>query len=138
MSTTSIYPVLMTADVEATAQFFRDHFDFSVAFDADWYVSLRRDAWELAILDSDHETVPSTHRGANTTGMILNIEVEDVDAEYHRLVEVSGLQPVAPLRSEAFGQRHFIITGPDDVLIDVITPIEPEESFTAHFADEHA
>jgi uncharacterized glyoxalase superfamily protein PhnB len=60
-------------------------------------------------------------------GLILNIEVDDVDEEYQRLVEQGGLKPALSLRSEDFGQRHFILADPSGVLVDVITeiPIAP-------------
>ena len=133
MSPTSIYPVLLTANVTAAAWFYQEHFDFVPTFEADWYVSLRRDRWELAVLDAAHETLPVPWRGAPAGGIVLNIEVDDVDAEYRRLVEDGPLEAVQPIRSEAFGQRHFAVSGPDGVLIDVITPIEPDETFAAQF-----
>lgn len=136
MAVSSIYPVLMTDRVADTAAFYREHFEFQIVFEADWYASLRRDAWELAILDRAHETVPLAIRGSAAGGVLLNIEVTDVDAEYRRLVTTGALDAVLPLRSEPFGQRHFIVQGPDGVLIDVITPIEPDEEFAAQFAPE--
>lgn len=135
MSVSSIYPVLMTFDVETTSEFYRKHFGFSVTFESDWYVSLRRGSYELAILNAGHETVPLELRSTPTSGLILNIELDDVDAEYRRLVEDGPLEALLPIRSEAFGQRHFIVTGPDGVLIDVITPIEPDEPYAAQFTD---
>ena len=63
----------------------------------------------------------------------MNLEVEDVDAEYQRLVVDGGLPALLPLQSEPFGQRHFVVAGPDGVLIDVITPIPPEPEFSAQF-----
>lgn len=131
MSLTSLYPVLMTNDVATTAAFYRTHFGFDVTFEADWYVSLRRDRWELAILDASHPTIPGTGRAAS--GILINLEVDDVNDEYERLVTHGPLIAVLALRSEDFGQRHFIVAGPDDVLIDVITPIEPNDEFTAQF-----
>jgi uncharacterized glyoxalase superfamily protein PhnB len=65
--------------------------------------------------------------------MLLNLEVGDVDAEYDRLVTRGPLEAVLPLRSEDFGQRHFIVAGPDGVLVDVITPIEPSAGYAAQF-----
>ncbi len=126
---TSVYPVLMTTDVATTARFYQDHFAFTVTFQSDWYVSMIRDSWELAILDARHETVPETHRGLPATGLLVNLEVNDVDAEFARLVTEGPLEAVLPIRSEAFGQRHFIVAGPDGVLVDVITPIEPTGEF---------
>ena len=124
MTATSIYPVILSTTVESTAQFFIDHFGFEAVFAADWYVSLRRDAWELAVLAHDHETIPLPLRGTATAGVIINIEVDDVDAEHARLVDTGRVEIVQPLRSEVFGQRHFIVAGPDGVLVDVITPID--------------
>lgn len=133
MATTSIYPVLMTADVGATASFYREHFGFSVTFESDWYVSLRRGQWELAVLDAEHPTIPAGSRGTPASGVLVNIEVDDVDGEYQRLVKDGPLEAVLPIRSEAFGQRHFIVPGPDGVLIDVITEIEPDDTFADQF-----
>lgn len=134
MTATSIYPVLLTADVAATATFFERHFNFEQVFASDWYVSLQRDGQELAVLDYSHDTIPPIMRGEATRGLILNIEVDDVDAEYALLVERGLLEALVPIRSEAFGQRHFIVAGPEGVLIDVITPIELEEPYASQFA----
>ena len=75
----------------------------------------------LAILDGQHETVPEGSRG-NTTGFILNFEVEDVDALSERCTK-AGLPILKTLRDEPFGQRHFITRDPAGNLIDVIKPI---------------
>ena len=64
--------------------------------------------------------------------MLLKFEVADVDAEYAR-AQQTGLKIVLPLRDEDFGQRHFIAQGPEGVLIDVITPIEPSAAFKAQY-----
>jgi len=133
MGLTSFYPVLFSADVRTAADFFRKHFGFETTFESDWYVSLRREQWELAFVQAGHATVPESHRGVAPSPVILNFEVDDVDAEHRRLVGEQGLTEVLSLRSEAFGQRHFIITGPESVLIDVITPIEPSEEFAAQY-----
>lgn len=135
MKLSSFYPVLCTDRVAEARDFYTAHFGFDVVFDAGWYVSLRRNgepAYELAILDSTHETLPESHRRP-VAGLLLNFEVDDVDAEYQRLVTEGGLSPVLPLRSEDFGQRHFIVADPAGALIDVITEIPPSEEFAQHF-----
>ncbi|MDV7132819.1 VOC family protein [Williamsia muralis] len=134
MAITSLYPVLMTDDVATTAAFFRTHLGFETTFEADWYVSLVRDSFELAVLDAGHETIPTEHRNRSAAGLLINLEVDDVDAEYRRLVTKGPLTPLLPIRSEDFGQRHFIVDGPDGVLIDVITPIPPADEFVNKFA----
>jgi hypothetical protein len=39
------------------------------------------------------------------------------------------------LRSEDFGQRHFIVADPNGVLIDVITPIAPAASYADQYVN---
>ncbi|MEM7003008.1 MAG: VOC family protein [Pseudomonadota bacterium] len=135
MKCTQYYPVIQTNDVAATKAFYVEHFRFQVSFDADWYCHLQSSedpSVNLAILQADHETVPEAAR-STVAGLILNFEVEDVDAEYAQLC-AAQLPMLKPLTDEAFGQRHFITCDPNGVLIDVIKPIPP----TADFADQYA
>lgn len=133
MPTTSVYPVLMCSEVTAAADFFRNGFGFDTTFATDWYVSLRSGDHELALLAHDHATVPESHR-ALAQGVIINVEVDDVDAVHDRLVAM-GHDLISPLRDEDFGQRHFIIAGPG-CLVDVIQPIAPSAEFLAAYARE--
>lgn len=135
MKTTSYYPVIMTRDVAATATFYTEHLGFRPVFTADWYVHLQSQAdtnVNLAILDADHDTIPQAGRGHTATGLLLNFEVEDVDAVYGRMLQ-AGLPILLPLRDEAFGQRHFITADPNGVMLDIITPIAPSAEFAAQY-----
>lgn len=139
MRNTSYYPVIMTADVAGTAAFYERHFGFGAPYRSDWYVHLRslEDAHtNLAILDHSHETIPAERRKP-AAGIILNFEVDDVDAEYERL-SAAGLPMLLAIRDEAFGQRHFITRDPNGVLIDVIKPIPPTADYAALYADGEA
>lgn len=134
MKCTQFYPVLMTNDVAGTAKFYSDHFRFQPSFASDWYIHLQSsedEAVNIAVLQGDHETVPQSGRG-QVGGLIINFEVEDVDAEFER-ASASGLPILLPLRDEPFGQRHFITTDPNGVLIDVIKPIPPSEEFMQQY-----
>lgn len=130
------YPVIATRDIEASRRFYVDHFHFEETFATDWYVSLRRpDApqYELALLDYSHPTVPEGRRDPIRGGLLLNFEVGDVDAEHRRLVGEAGLPELLPLRTEEFGQRHFIVEAPDGVMIDVITVIPASGEYAEHY-----
>ena len=139
MTLHSFYPVICTDRVAATREFYLEHFGFEVTFDAGWYASMRRTdtSAELALVDASHPTIPDGYR-CTARGLILNFEVGDVDAEYRRLVERAGLEPRLELRSEDFGQRHFIVADPSGVLIDVITEIPPGADYAEHFTDPAA
>jgi catechol 2,3-dioxygenase-like lactoylglutathione lyase family enzyme len=135
MNLTSFYPVIGTSRLRESHEFYTRLFGFETTFEADWYVSLHRagpPSYELALLDHTHPTVPEGYRRP-VQGLLLNFEVADVDAEWERLVVQGGLRPELELRSEQFGQRHFIVADPSGVLIDVITPIPPGPEYADRF-----
>ena len=101
MKTTSYYPVIMTGDVPGTAAFYVEHFGFRPAFESDWYMHLTSaedETVNLAVLQGDHETIPEQGRG-RVSGLLINFEVEDVDAEY-------GRAGAGGLRRRAGGRRQ--------------------------------
>ncbi|MDB5585614.1 MAG: glyoxalase [Devosia sp.] len=131
MNLTGSYPVLLVADVAPIAAFYQAHFGFKVVFASSWYVHLRAThtgTVELAIMDYDHDTIPLAGR-QKTTGLLLSLEVADAAAEYARLAP--SVTVLRALRDEPFGQRHFICADPNGVLLDVITPIEPDPEWLA-------
>jgi catechol 2,3-dioxygenase-like lactoylglutathione lyase family enzyme len=137
MKLRSFYPVICSSDPARARDFYVRLFGFQPTFEADWYVSLRREGeppHELALLDHTHPTVPEAFRRP-VQGLLLNFEVDDVDAEWERLVVTEGLRPELTLRSEEFGQRHFIVSDPDGVLIDVIQEIPPSAAYADQFIE---
>lgn len=133
----SIYPVLMTDDVPRLHAFYARLLGLEDTFASDWYVSLAANAdgdsaVQLAFVDRSHESVPEAFR-ARTGGMLVTVEVADVDA-IHARAAADGLPFHVPLRDEQWGQRHFITSDPDGVLVDVITVIEPSGDFAAQYA----
>ncbi|OQM76932.1 VOC family protein [Manganibacter manganicus] len=137
MKTTSYYPVIMSADVTATAAFYVRHLRFKPLFSSDWYVHLQSEEDEsvnLGIVDQGHETVPQVARGRSAKGLLINFEVEDVDAVHARIV-AAGVPMLLDLRDEPFGQRHFIFADPNGVLIDVVKPIAPSAEFLEQYEE---
>lgn len=135
MTPNSCYPVLAVADPGAAAASARRWFGYRTTFEADWYVSLVDDAGhELAFVRYDHETVPAEHRRP-VAGVLLNREVDDVDAEWERLVVRGGLLSARSIRTEDFGQRHFIVAAPEGYLIDVITTVPAVGAYADAYTD---
>jgi len=135
MKVNSMYPVIATDKVAETKAFYLAHFPFTLTFDSDWYVSLRLDqepSFEFAILDHTHPTLPEAFRKPFTSGLLIYFELEDVDAEYDRLCS-AGLPVHVDIRTEDFGQRHFITSDPNGVLIDVIQVVPPSEEFLQQY-----
>ena len=138
MKLSSFYSVLLTDKVETLSAFYQNHFQMQVTFESDWYVSLRKEgkegSFQLALLKSDHPTIPEGFCN-RSKGIILNIEVEKVDKIYDQLINSSKLPIHLDIRSEDWGQRHFITSDPDDNLIDIIEIIEPSEEFLAQYTE---
>lgn len=138
MNVSSFYPVVMVEDISESEAFYTRHFPFDVTFTTEWYVSLRsrtEPAFELALLDPTHQTVPDGFGYPFEQGLILNFEVSNVDREYDRLRE-AGVPIHLKLRSEDFGQRHFITSDPNGVLIDVIQPIPPSKEYQESYDEK--
>jgi len=137
MKMKSFYPVVMTEKVAETSLFYQKYFHFSAVFETDWYVSLIKEdaAYELAVLDKRHETVPKSY-GKTAQGLILNFEVTDVDHCYQLLIRENKLPLHLDIRNEAFGQRHFITSDPNGVLLDVISVIPPDDSFRENYYEQ--
>lgn len=126
------YPLLLVEDVAITAAFYQTHLGFAPVFTSDWYVHMRstaKDHIELAVIAYDHETIPQIGRKP-TSGLLLSFEVADAATECARL-SAAGVPIVQALRDEVFGQRHFIASDPNGVLLDIITPIEPDAVWLA-------
>ena len=125
------YPLLQVKDVATTAAFYQEHFGFTPVFSSNWYMHLRapNGPQELAIIAHDHDTIPSEGRRP-TAGLILSFEVADAAAEAERF-SAKGVRIAQALRDEVFGQRHFIAADPNGILLDVITPIEPDPEWLA-------
>ena len=85
----------------------------------------------MALVEKAHDSIPEPGR-TEAAGVLLNFEVNDVDAEYRRLT-AAGAAVLLSLRDEPWGQRHFILAGPDGALIDVITPIAPSQEYASAY-----
>jgi catechol 2,3-dioxygenase-like lactoylglutathione lyase family enzyme len=131
------YPVLMTDRVSDTTDFYVRLFGFQPLFTTDWYVHLQSSEnprVNLAVMQAGHPTIPGP-AAERAGGLLINFEVDDVDAQHARLL-AAGAPIALSLRDEAWGQRHFIVTDPNGVLIDVITPIPPSAEYAAAYAAE--
>jgi len=133
---TGIFPTLCATDVAATREFYVEVFGFGVVFDSGWYVQLEApdgSNHQIGIVERDHPTVPAKFR-KDPAGVILSIEVDDVDAVHERLTATGGAIALS-LRDEDFGQRHFMTIDPSGTLVDVITPIPPSDDYAELYSN---
>ncbi|TCO18519.1 putative enzyme related to lactoylglutathione lyase [Kribbella steppae] len=132
---TSIFPTICADDVAATRDFYVDRLGFRVIFDSGWYVQIEAPSGsrpQIGIVEREHPSVPERFR-LRPAGVLVSIEVDDVDAVHER-IGAAGHEIALSLRSEDFGQRHFMTVDPSGTLVDVITPIPPSREFAAAYA----
>jgi len=137
----SLFPVIITSALAAARDFYVHYLGFSVVFDADWYVQLhapRVDGGvplELAFMSPDLAAQPCPLRLAfNGQGMLVTIEVNDVDSLYEKLRQ-AGYEMVLELQDEPWGQRHFLLHDPSGTLLDVMKQIPPSPEYVIAYAD---
>jgi uncharacterized glyoxalase superfamily protein PhnB len=113
----------MTKDVQKSSVFYQKFFEFEAVFDAGWYISLKHPkGQELAFIDVSHESVPPEYQH-QAMGFILNIEVDNVEDIYEKFVK-EKLAILTPLETTEYGQHHFIISDPNNLLVDIITMVQ--------------
>lgn len=125
----SSYSVIKCEKLEETADFYQKYFGFERTFSADWYISLKNGAYELAILDQNHESLPLPYRGQSSNqGLLLNFELDDVDGMFKTFIQ-DNRKIHLDIRDEPWGQRHFIAEDPNGIPVDVIKMIPPSPEY---------
>jgi uncharacterized glyoxalase superfamily protein PhnB len=115
-------------DPAASADFAKRSFGFEEEMAADGFVSLAHpDAgFNLVFLRVGLPTFkPPALAGRRTDGLLVVFVVDDVDAEYARLVE-HGVEVTTPLETEEWGERYFQVTDPCGVVYQLVTWVGPE------------
>ena len=131
----SIFPVIVTSDLDESSMFYRDLLGIEVVFESGWYSLLQhadRPSLQIGFVSSGHETVPES-LGRVARGVLVSVEVDDVDVVHDRAVGMHA-EIVWPLADERFGQRHFMVADPAGLIVDVITPIAPSRGFLREVA----
>lgn len=132
---TSYYPVISTFEGQKLVSFFTQNLGFKIVFQSEWYWHLSMEdqpSVNIAFVQADHESVPEAYRQP-VQGLILNIEMKDIDSFYTR-TKNNDWNIVSDLKSEPWGQRHFIVTTPTSgLLIDFIEIIPPSLEYADNY-----
>ncbi|MCP3997297.1 MAG: hypothetical protein GY722_19890, partial [bacterium] len=122
-------------DLDVSRDFYCELLGLVTEFESGWYTVVRSasdPSARLGFVAAGHESVPAcvTDQAA---GVLISVIVPDVDEVHDTAVEM-GVEIVWSLRDEPFGQRHFMASDPNSLVIDVITPIPPNRSFLREVA----
>ena len=135
VKSTRFFPVLTTTKLTECRDFYTHYFGFSVVFEADWYIHLASATGiQLGFLQPHHPTQPDFLQAAyGGGGLIYSFEVDNVDEEYEKL-KTSDLLMLLHVKTEEWGQRHFMIKDPSGMVIDVVQHTEPTDAYKDQYA----
>lgn len=113
---------LTVTDPEASAAFVSETFGFTREMEADGFVSLGREdaGFNLVFLRAGLSSFKPVDRASETAaGLIVALVVEDIDAEYARLVD-AGVPILTPIETEEWGERYFQVADPNGVILQLV------------------
>lgn len=118
---------IVTKKLAESKAFYTNNLGFGVIFENDFYLLLHTPDGTTAIsflLPEHPSQQPIFQKPFTGQGMYLTIEVEDVDALYD-VIKKKGLKITIELRDEPWGDRHFAITDPNGIGIDLVKYAPP-------------
>lgn len=113
---------IITSKLAETKAFYTGTLGFGVTFENEFYLLLHTPdgGSEISFLLPDHPSQqPLFHKPFQGQGMYLTIEVDDVDKIYTELKK-KGIPIQIALRDEPWGDRHFAISDPNGIGIDLV------------------
>lgn len=118
----------VTEHVRESKAFYLKLFGCNVVYegDDDWFVLLELNGSELAFMKPAQESQAQPFaQPYSGQGAWIAVDVSDVDAHYARICEM-GVPITVELRDEPWGDRHFVITDPNGIAVDVVERIQAE------------
>jgi len=121
---------IITSKIAETKAFYTQILNFGVTFENEFYLLLHTPGGgaELSfLLPGNPSQQPLFHNAFQGQGVYLTIEVEDVDQLYNELKK-KGVTIHIDLRNEPWGDRHFAISDPNGIGIDLVKYAPQPES----------
>jgi len=116
---------IITADIKRLARFYEQVTGISVTMYTEEFGELKTAACTLAM--GSTRTLQllggDVARPAENHTVIIEFRVNDVDAEYRKLVELIGLSLVQEPTTMPWGNRSLLFRDPDGNLVNFFTPI---------------
>ena len=119
---------IITADIKRLARFYEQMTGISVTMYTEDFGELKTPACTLAI--GSTRTLQlfggGDARPADNHTAIIEFRVDDVDAEYRKLVDVIGESLVQEPTTMPWGNRSLLFRDPDGNLVNFFTPVSAE------------
>lgn len=129
----SAFPVFVVpAPTEAIA--FYQNLGFAEVFNSGWYVHLATQSGaQIGFLEPNHSSQPEfLHSATNGAGSVFSLEVVDATSAYAEAKKL-GLKIAFALKTEDWGQQHFMLRDPFGLIVDIVQETEPSEEFVEDY-----
>jgi len=131
MNPTELSPCFCTNNVKACRDFYQQYLGAEITFDCGWYLNLRIGTSGPTVQFMEPQGEMPIYGG---TGVVLNLMVADVDAEYRRLID-AGLTAAMPLEDHPWGDRGFSVLDPLGTSVYIYSEREPSEEYRQFYKD---
>lgn len=130
----SSFSVFIVNDLVAAKSFYTENLSFEVVFSGEWYIHLVSSTGvQIGFMLPDQPTQPPFfHKAYPGEGVIFSLEVEDAEAAF-TYAKSKSLNITLELRSEDWGQKHFVIQDPNGVYVDIVQSFEPSEEYQSDY-----
>lgn len=126
MKVIRIVPNLSSEAFAASRDFYAAMFDLEVSVELDdWYLQLMPASdprLNIGFVKPDSDLFAGRDRSSGPSGVVLTIQVDDVDGAYERAKRL-GVEVAVEIRDEEHGQRHFVAVDPNGLLVNVMSTL---------------
>ena len=126
MIVTRIVPNVSSEAFDASRDFDAKLFDLEVSVELDdWYLQLKSASdpkVNIGLVQPGHELLAGDAAPSGTYGVVVTIQVDDVD-EACRRAKRSGARDPGRVPQQEHGQRHFLVVDPNGLRLNIMSAI---------------
>jgi uncharacterized glyoxalase superfamily protein PhnB len=128
MNITSFSVSLTVSNVKISSDFLIKHFGFKEKMSAEGFASLihEQSGINVIYMQTGIDVLPEFLRNVSVAGTILAFVTTNLEAEEERL-KAAGVPISMPLQTEEWGEKLFMVTDPNGVVIELVEWIEQVE-----------
>lgn len=130
MKANNLSSCIVTNNIDESRNFYIKNFNAKITFDCGWYINMEfgNSTAKLQFMSPQQQEQAI----CNGSGLMYNFDVDDVDTEYERLIQL-GNKPAMPLEDHPWGDRGFAILDPNGIMLYIYSNKEPSEEFKQFF-----
>lgn len=122
----NMYPLLVVDNLTNTQEFYTQVLNFNVVFESDWYIQLENNGIQIAFMIENSQNQPGfLHKKSNGEGVVITLEFDNIDEFYKNFSKKEAI--IQEIKTEEWGQRHFLIKDPSGIILDMVGYTSPED-----------